>query len=162
MKIKFLHNFKKFIEFLADNGEMGYSLIRDRMINILSELFADKRNPRVIDLCSECLVEITKFIRDEDKGFHILTIVIVMAHDDSDEEARVLATRLFNSLATIIGRELCELYVVPQIASFADDPHSKVRKATLNGLKDVIVSRGAEPFLQEAIEQLKFSMNDRS
>ena len=46
------------------------------MIHILSELFHDKRYPRVIDLCSENLVEITKFIKDEDKGFHILTIVI--------------------------------------------------------------------------------------
>lgn len=32
----------------------------------------------------------------------------------------------------------------------------------MGGLRDVIVSRGAEPFLQEAIEQLKYSMNDRS
>jgi serine/threonine-protein phosphatase 4 regulatory subunit 1 len=116
------------------------------MINILSELFADKRNPRVIDLCSECLVEITKFIKDEDKGFHILTIVIVMAHDDSDEEARVLATRLFNSLATIIGRELCELYVVPQIASFADDPHSKVRKAVAGNFLNMCISVSENSF----------------
>ena len=40
--------------------------------------------------------------------------------------------------------------------------HSKVRKVTLRGLKDVIVARGAEPFLTESIPQLKFSMNDRS
>ena len=40
--------------------------------------------------------------------------------------------------------------------------HAKVRKATLLALKDVIISRGAEPFLEDAIVQLKFSMNDRS
>ena len=40
--------------------------------------------------------------------------------------------------------------------------HSKVRKATLLGLKDVVVSKGAEPFLEDAIIQLKYSMNDRS
>ena len=33
---------------------------------------------------------------------------------------------------------------------------------TLKGLKDVIVARGAEPFLTDSIPQLKFSMNDRS
>lgn len=32
-------------------------------------------------------------------------------------------------MAPIIGRELCELYVVPQIASFASDSYYKVRKA---------------------------------
>mmetsp|Transcript_10853 Transcript_10853/g.14620 ORF Transcript_10853/g.14620 Transcript_10853/m.14620 type:complete len:122 (+) Transcript_10853:450-815(+) len=40
--------------------------------------------------------------------------------------------------------------------------HSKVRKITLKGLKDVIVARGAESFLGDSIAQLKYSMNDRS
>jgi hypothetical protein len=76
VKIKFLQNYKKFIEFLYDNNEKGYNLIRDQMINILSQILSDKRNPKVIDLCCDCLVEVTKFIKDEDKGFHILTVVI--------------------------------------------------------------------------------------
>lgn len=40
--------------------------------------------------------------------------------------------------------------------------HSKVRKITLRGLQDIIVSRGAESFIEEALEQLKYSQNDRS
>jgi len=56
----------------------------------------------------------------------------VLSHDDSDENSRILATKLFDKLAPIIGQELCELYVIPQIDSFADDPNSKVRKAVAN------------------------------
>jgi hypothetical protein len=40
--------------------------------------------------------------------------------------------------------------------------HSKVRKSTLLGLQDILVCRGAEPFLEEALPQLKYAMNDRS
>ena len=40
--------------------------------------------------------------------------------------------------------------------------HSKVRKSTLRGLKDVIVAKGAEGFLGDPIPQLKYSQNDRS
>lgn len=41
--------------------------------------------------------------------------------------------------------------------------HSKVRKQTLIGLKDVIPSRGAEPHLRgNLMAQLRFNMNDRS
>ena len=40
--------------------------------------------------------------------------------------------------------------------------HSKVRKITLRGLKDVFVARGAEPFITESLGQLKYSQNDRS
>lgn len=39
--------------------------------------------------------------------------------------------------------------------------HSKVRKSTLNALKHVIGCRGAEDFLEEALAQLKMTMNDR-
>ena len=40
--------------------------------------------------------------------------------------------------------------------------HSKVRKSTLLGLQDVLACRGAELFLEDALPQLKFAMNDRS
>lgn len=41
--------------------------------------------------------------------------------------------------------------------------HSKVRKQTIRGLKDVLCCKGAEPFMEgNTIMQLKFSMNDRS
>eukprot|EP00347_Sterkiella_histriomuscorum_P014258 403361569 len=70
--------------------------------------------------------------------------------------------------AGFLSRELIEKvggYMKNTVISFVKNlqhQHSKVRKATILGLKDVIVSRGAEPFLQDAIEQLKYSMNDRS
>jgi hypothetical protein len=140
VKIKFLQNLKTFLQYLNKNGEEGYKIIRDQIIPILSEVFQDKKNQRVIELCCDALVEITKYIKEEEKGYHILTIVIIMAHDDSDEESRVLAAKLFNQLALIIGRELCELYVVPQIASFADDPHSKVRKAVAGNFLNMCMS----------------------
>lgn len=40
--------------------------------------------------------------------------------------------------------------------------HKNVRKISLRGLKDVLVARGAEFFLADCMNQLKFVMNDRS
>ena len=40
--------------------------------------------------------------------------------------------------------------------------HSKVRKSTLQGLQDILVCRGAEGFLEDALPQLKYTINDRS
>ena len=40
--------------------------------------------------------------------------------------------------------------------------HSKVRKVTLRGLKDVIVAKNAEPFLHDSVPVLRVIMNDRS
>jgi hypothetical protein len=64
------------LDFLIENGEEGYILIRDQIVPIISEMFNDKTNTKLIEKCSEALVEITRYIRDEDRGYHILTIVI--------------------------------------------------------------------------------------
>ena len=53
-------------------------------------------------------------------------------------------------------------HVVIGLTANLTHQHSKVRKITLRGLKDVLVARGAETFLAEAVAQLKYSMNDRS
>jgi len=36
-------------------------------------------------------------------------------------------------LASIIGAELCEFYIIPQVSSFVHDTNSKVRKAVASG-----------------------------
>lgn len=40
--------------------------------------------------------------------------------------------------------------------------HSKVRKVTLAGLKDVVTARNAEIFLTDSIKHLRMTMNDKS
>ena len=74
-------------------------------------------------------------------------------------------------LATFAGkfcRELKEksgVYMKGTVLSLSANlahQHSKVRKVTLKGLQDVIVARGAEQYLEDALPQLKYSMNDRS
>lgn len=126
---RFLSIFPKFIELIAGYGDEGYIILRDHIVTILRNIFEQKKEDKLLGLCGDDLVAITKYIKEEDKGSYILTIVIVMAHDDENENNRVLSVKLFNELALIIGQELCELYVVPQVASFADDQSCLVRKA---------------------------------
>ncbi len=60
-------------------------------------------------------------------------IILALANDDVDEESRIIASKLFNNLVSIVGHELCEFYIIPQVASFAHDTNSKVRKAVASG-----------------------------
>jgi len=53
--------------------------------------------------------------------------------------------------------------VIDSMVENLQHQHSKVRKATLRGLKDVLCARGAEPYLEgKTMAQLRFVMNDRS
>lgn len=62
-------------------------------------------------------------------------------------------------------KEKCGPQMKKTIQSLAENlkhQHSKVRRNTLKGLKDVVVARSAEEYLEEAIPELKITANDRS
>ena len=134
---RFLNVFNAFIDEINKFGDEGYVILRDKIIDILSIIFQNRKEDNILDLNSKALVYLTRFIKDEDRGPKVLTIVIMMAHDDDNEKIRVLSTKLFNNLALIIGQELLELYVVPQVASFADDQACNVRKAVTGNFLNI-------------------------
>ena len=115
----------------------------------------------LIDLLDTCL--------DNDKNQFVpvlsqVTGMLGRAATDSNPEMKQkvasFAGSLARELSTTAGHHM-KLVVIGLTANLAHQ-HSKVRKVTLRGLKDIVVARGAEPFLAEAVAQLKFSMNDRS
>ena len=77
-----------------------------------------------------------------------------------------------NAVASLCGK-LCvtlDNKIVPYCKGIVESlvlnlqhQHSKVRKQTLVGLRDVLCAKGAEPFIDgNPIAQFKFTMNDRS
>lgn len=68
-------------------------------------------------------------VRPEDQGQHVLTIVLQMAHEQEQEELRMLASRLLLELAPTLGDPLSRQFVGPEIASLAQDPMFRVRKS---------------------------------
>jgi serine/threonine-protein phosphatase 4 regulatory subunit 1 len=134
---RFLNVFNNFVDEINKFGNEGYIILRDKIIDILSLIFQNRKEDNILELNSKSLVYLTRFIKEEDRGPKILTIVIMMAHDDDNERIRVLSTKIFNDLALIIGKELLELYVVAQVASFAEDQASNVRKAITGNLLNI-------------------------
>ena len=90
--------------------------------------------------------------------------MLAKAAQDSNPEMKSKAAKFAGDLCSALSDKVGH-YMKSTVMSLIKNlqhQHSKVRKATLLGLREVIVCRGAEPFLEEAIAQLKFNMNDRS
>lgn len=51
-----------------------------------------------------------------------------MAHDDVNEDNRIVAVQLFSSMSECFGRDLCEQFIGLEILSLGDDTSVKVRK----------------------------------
>ena len=51
-----------------------------------------------------------------------------MAHDDTNEDNRIVAVQLFSKMAGSFGRDLCDQFIGLEMLSLGEDSHLKVRK----------------------------------
>ena len=143
LAMRFFNEFPKFIDEILKFGEKGYFILNEYMIKLIGDFLTKNNNPifkknaDFVKSISNGLVYLTKFIKDEHKGESVLTIVIKMAQDDDDDHKRESAMSLFGALTPLVDTELINLYVIPQVNSFADDHSGNVRKEVANQLYNI-------------------------
>jgi len=143
LAMRFFNEFPKFIDEILKFGEKGYFILNEYMIKLIGDFLTKnnnaifKKNAAFVKSISDGLVYLTKFIKDEHKGESVLTIVIKMAQDDDDDHKRESAMSLFGALTPLVDTELINLYVIPQVNSFADDHSGNVRKEVANQLYNI-------------------------
>ena len=66
-----------------------------------------------------------------------------MAHDDDNEDNRIVAVQLFSSMSDCFGSSLCEQFIGLEILSLGEDISFKVRKEAIKHLPIIakLVSR---------------------
>ena len=84
---------------------------------------------------------------------------------DANPDMKIKCASFCSALALKLDKKVGSYMkaIVDSLVQNLQHQHSKVRKATLRGLKDVLAARGAEPFFEgNTMAQLRFVMNDRS
>ena len=158
---RFFNVFPKFVDEIVKFGEKGYFILNEYMINLIGEFLANnpnniyKKNPNLVKSLSDGLVYMTNFIKDEHKGESVLTIVIRMAQDDDDDHKRESAMSLFGALTPLVHTDYIQLYVIPQVNSFADDHSGNVRKEVANQLYNISQKVSKEIFKRRLLPVYK-------
>ena len=158
---RFFNVFPKFVDEIVKFGEKGYFILKDYMINLIGEFLINninniyKKNQNLVKSLSDGLVYMTNFIKDEHKGESVLTIVIRMAQDDDDDHKRESAMSLFGALTPLVDADLIQLYVIPQVNSFADDHSGNVRKEVANQLYNISQKVSKEIFKRRLLPVYK-------
>ena len=159
--IRFFNVFPKFVDEIVKFGEKGYFILNEYMINLICDFLTNnpnniyKKNPNLVKSLSDGLVYMTNFIKDKHKGESVLTIVIKMAQDDDDDHKRERAMSLFGDLTPLIDTDLIQLYVIPQVNSFADDHSGNVRKEVANQLYNISQKVSKEIFKRRLLPVYK-------
>ena len=94
-----------------------------------------------------------------------LCMMLGKAGADSNPEMKIKCASFCGVLAVKLDKKVGSYMktIVDSLVQNLTHQHSKVRKATLRGLKDIISARGAEAYLEgSTMAQLRFVMNDRS
>jgi hypothetical protein len=89
-----------------------------------------------------------------------LCTMLGKATQDQNPEMKNICAKFCGKLATTLGKRVGGYMktIVEALVTNLQHQHSKVRKETLRGLKDVLACKGAEPYLTGGpIAQLKFS-----
>lgn len=63
------------------------------------------------ELAGKEMGELAHKLNDQDRRDFVLKHVIEMAHDDDNEDNRIVAVQLFGSLADCFGQSLCEQFI---------------------------------------------------
>ena len=151
VKIKFLENLLPFIDYLCSNGDEGINILKNSMINIIQELYSQKKENYTEQMkryLFKNFVKIAKNILPYDTNQTILYIIIGFGNEDNirnnmkknkEEEAKnlkmeehkILCIRYIRNLAEGLGKDNTERYLLPQLISFTCEKNDDIKKELL-------------------------------
>ena len=159
---RFFNVFPKFVDEIVKFGEKAYFILKEHMINLIRDILSTTKNANILKSVSDGLVYMTNFMKEDDKGGSVLTIVIQMAQEDEDEQRKERAMHLFGSLAPLVGSELIQCYIIPQVNSFVNDSSYKVRKEVATQLINICEKIPQDLFKKKMLPVYKKLSTDSS
>jgi len=133
IKQAFLTQVPFLISLLQKQGEKGYQQIVDVLLPTISNLMTSTTYEIKEQAGSE-LGRIAPLLSEDDRTQHLLPSVLSMAHDDENEENRIIAVKLLSQIASLIGKDLCEQFLALQLLSMGEDPKVSVRREVIANL----------------------------
>ena len=167
LKIIFLKNLIPFIDLLSTQGDIGYKIINDNILNIIEELY-HQRNFENDDfemnkLLFDCLVKVSKIIisKDKEKCNMILQIILSFASDfNNSTQNSDLCIKLIKNLCEDFGEKYTENYLLPQLIFYAQDKRDEIRKEVLLSIPNICEVISSEIIKTTIYNMIKKLSND--
>lgn len=81
--------------------------------------------------------KLIRLLVPEDRGTIGLTQLLLIAHEEEKEQAKILAIRLLNESAPAFGRGLSEQFLSSELIALADDSSEAVRRTVASSMSSV-------------------------
>ena len=109
-------------------------MITSFILPTLEQLLKDEdvTDNRIIEHVSKLIVQLCRVLRSEQNEL-LLTLVLFIAHNDGSE-VKINTIFTLGQLAPIVGEELNDVFIIPQICSFAEEVDERVRVEMVKSL----------------------------
>ena len=145
IKIHFLEVlYQGFVDYLCSIGDEGVYLLREKIIQIIQDLYREKNitNNNYKNLLFKVFIKIAKSIipREKDKkDNYIIDLVISFGYESNVTkefflEHKKLCIKFIAKLAEDFGQDWCENYLLPQLWFFGNEEEEEIKKQVLTAL----------------------------
>jgi hypothetical protein len=128
-----LDNFLKFLVKFDTNHE----IILQKIMPIFDQILNTKKDKKMVDKAIEALKKVIAIMTPEEIRGNLVPLIIGLSNNENNLTAKKLSFRLFNEFAKVLGTELIELYVIPQLESITENTSVELRRCCINNILNI-------------------------
>ena len=167
--LKILH--QNFIDYLCSLGDEGINILRHNIIQIIQELYRDKKikDETFKQLLFNVFIKIAKSIINKEKDKkdnYMLDLVMSFGYESNVSKEfyidhKKVCIRFISILAEDFGQDWAENYLLPQMWFFACDEEKDIRKEVLIALPNLCQELRYEMIGIKIFKLIKKLVNDK-
>lgn len=128
-----LDNFLKFLIKYDTNHE----IILNKILPVFDQILNNKKDKKMIEKAIEALKKVTTIMTPEEIRGNLIPFILNLYNNENNLTAKKLSFRLFNDFAKILGNELIESYVIPQLESITENTNVEIRRCCINNILNI-------------------------
>ena len=128
-----LDNFLKYLM----KYDSDHQIMLKKILPIIDQILNYKNDTKLINKAIDSLKLIISLMTKEEIHSDLIPLIIGLSNNENNINAKKLSLRIFNENAKILGTELIEIYVIPQLESISDDRSEDLRICCINNMLNI-------------------------
>ena len=132
----FFEGLENFLKYLI-KYDTDHQIMLQKILPIIDQILNNKKDPKMLNMAIDSLKQILALMTNEEIHSDFIPLIIGLSNNENNLNARKLSLRIFNENAKILGNELIELYVIPQLESISEDRNEELRRCCVNNMLNI-------------------------
>ena len=132
----FFEGLDNFLKYLI-KYDTDHQILLQKILPIIDQILNNKKDTKMINMAVNSLKQVISLMTKEEIHSDLIPLIIGLSSNENNLNARKLSLRIFNENAKILGNELIELYVIPQLESISEDRNEDLRRCCINNMLNI-------------------------